>query len=273
MGRAPYLPLVAALALQLLAAPAFAKAHQWRFTEVFSNADGTVQFIEMFVFDPSGTQEWRLAGKTLMSDANTYVFPNDLPMENTFERWLLIATPAFAAVPGAPAPDYVIPASFFDPAGDALQYRQQDFLDLPAGVFPTDGLLSYDRDGNTALNTPTNFADEAGSIDVSVVCDDAVDNDGDGLQDWPADPGCQFATSQDEAPQCDDDLDNDGDGKVDWDGGTGGAPSDPQCTAAWRPKERRPRGCGLGAELAPLLALLATARRLRAHAPPARRSR
>jgi endoglucanase len=62
-------------------------------------------------------------------------------------------------------------------------------------------------------------------------CSDGQDNDGDGLADFPADPGCAAASDRDEAdppPQaaaCADGLDNDGDGRVDF-------PADPGCTAA-----------------------------------------
>ncbi len=63
-------------------------------------------------------------------------------------------------------------------------------------------------------------------------CNDGIDNDGDGLIDYPADPGCSSATDDDEtnssgpgggsAPICHDFIDNDGDGLVDF-------PNDPGC--------------------------------------------
>ena len=186
--------LALCFAFAVLPEPAFAKAHLWKFTEVFSNADGSVQFIEMFVFDPAGTAETQLAGFPLESNANTFIFPNNLPNENTFHTWILIATPAFAALPGAPTPDYVIPPGFFDPAGDELRYRTMlDILPLPAGAVPVDGIHSYLRDGTTAVNSPTNFAGVEGSIDVSRPCDDTLDNDGDGYADYPDDPACRDA--------------------------------------------------------------------------------
>jgi hypothetical protein len=57
------------------------------------------------------------------------------------------------------------------------------------------------------------------------VCDDGLDNDGDGLIDFPADPGCASANDQSETDPlrvCDDGIDEDGDGKVDF-------PADPGC--------------------------------------------
>jgi hypothetical protein len=88
-------------------------------------------------------------------------------------------------------------------------------------------------------------------------CRDAYDNDGDGAIDT-ADPGCADADdpSEGSSVQCDDGLDNDGDGWVDLD--------DPQCAGPSDDRESGQRGCGLGAELALVGALLARARRRRA---------
>jgi hypothetical protein len=59
-------------------------------------------------------------------------------------------------------------------------------------------------------------------------CDDGLDNDGDGLTDYPDDPGCADALSGPENPPCSDKHDNDGDGLIDWDGAGIGA-ADPEC--------------------------------------------
>ncbi len=57
-------------------------------------------------------------------------------------------------------------------------------------------------------------------------CSDGKDNDGDGLIDFPDDPGCTSAEDDSEdsptSPQCSDGRDNDGDGKIDY-------PNDPGC--------------------------------------------
>jgi hypothetical protein len=58
------------------------------------------------------------------------------------------------------------------------------------------------------------------------VCNDGVDNDGDTLADYPADPGCHGEADYDEAnapiAMCRDERDNDGDGLIDF-------PDDPGC--------------------------------------------
>jgi DNA-binding beta-propeller fold protein YncE len=95
-------------------------------------------------------------------------------------------------------------------------------------------------------------------------CANGIDDDGDGFVDFPDDPGCFDAQSR-ENPECDDSVDNDGDGKIDWDGGPHGHPADPQCTEAWRDRERPGSGCGLGAELAFALVMLGRWRHRRDH--------
>jgi spore coat protein A len=92
-------------------------------------------------------------------------------------------------------------------------------------------------------------------------CDDGLDNDGDGGVDYPDDPSCASPTWI-ENPACDDGLDNDGDGFVDWDGGGVGDP-DPQCNTRSRNREAPSTGCGVGPELALLLAPLLALRRRR----------
>ncbi len=121
-------------------------------------------------------------------------------------------------------------------------------------------------------------------------CSDGVDNDGDGLIDFPDDPSCHSAEGRSELPDCDDGLDNDGDGLFDYPADPGcrnrldtsredpecsdgedndldtwtDFGQDPECTSAWDDDEAsNPPGCGLlGIEPA-LLAAFALARRRR----------
>ncbi|MCP3981360.1 MAG: hypothetical protein GY716_18840 [bacterium] len=63
-------------------------------------------------------------------------------------------------------------------------------------------------------------------VNVQLACDDDQDNDGDGLADFPEDPGCSSAADTSElnaAVACDDGQDNDGDGLTDTE--------DPACTS------------------------------------------
>jgi uncharacterized repeat protein (TIGR03806 family) len=70
------------------------------------------------------------------------------------------------------------------------------------------------------------------------VCNDGVDNDGDGLRDYPADPGCASRTAETERTECDDGLDNDGDGRLD-------SPFDVGCQTPSDPVERASCSDGL----------------------------
>lgn len=48
-----------------------------------------------------------------------------------------------------------------------------------------------------------------------VVCEDGIDNDGDGKIDYPADEGCDSLSDSTEGFACNDGIDNDNDGQVD----------------------------------------------------------
>ena len=85
-------------------------------------------------------------------------------------------------------------------------------------------------------------------------CDDGEDNDSDLVAD-AMDPGCAGPSGSREDPACDDGVDNDGDGRLDAD--------DPACSAANWPDSEQRRRCGAGAEVAPIVVLLAAARRHR----------
>ncbi len=71
-------------------------------------------------------------------------------------------------------------------------------------------------------------------------CNDGLDNDLDGLADYPSDPGCTTTADDSETTsavaQCADGLDNDGDSKIDY----SGANTDPGCTSASDDSETDP---------------------------------
>jgi MYXO-CTERM domain-containing protein/uncharacterized repeat protein (TIGR01451 family) len=87
-----------------------------------------------------------------------------------------------------------------------------------------------DNDGDGLIDYPSDPGCSSpidnSETDVKPQCSDGIDNDGDNLIDYPADPGCSSPTDNTEAgpPACSDGVDNDGDGLIDY-------PADPGCTS------------------------------------------
>jgi hypothetical protein len=100
----------------------------------------------------------------------------------------------------------------------------------PAPPQCSDGI---DNDGDGLIDYPADpgcaSAADLDEHSPTLPCDDGVDNDGDGLIDYRADgtgdPGCASPASPTESPACNDGIDNDGDGLIDY-------PNDPGCVNA-----------------------------------------
>ena len=90
--------LVAPLACALLGSVARAEFHDWRINEVFSNALGTVQFIEFI--DTLANGEHLLTGHSVITNGGSITFQSDLPSDQTLNKSFLVGTDAFAALPG-----------------------------------------------------------------------------------------------------------------------------------------------------------------------------
>jgi len=214
--------------------PARGASHLWYFSEIFSNADRTIQFIELKECC-GATAENGLSGKYVKNDANgvQYNFPADIAGD-TGNKHLLLATAAFAALPGAPTPDYIIPSNFF-PLNTANTLRYWLYSDpgstmsYASGAVPTDGVTSLRWGGSTGLNTPTNFAGQSGSVNAAPCVDN--DNDGYGSPGVPLCPAgpaedCNdgdFAINPGATEACADGIDNNCDDNVDCD--------DPDCAS------------------------------------------
>jgi len=211
--------------------PAFAGSHLWRFNEVFTNADGTVQFVELKECCGADSEIF-LAAKWVESGATgkRYTFPADLTGD-TSNKYLLLGTSGFAALPGAPTPDYIMPDNFLGFNGDTLEYwfYPDAIMIYGIGALPSDGVTSLRIDGTTGVNSPTNFAGASGSV----IAGPCVDNDGDeyGSPGNAACPGgpqtdcddANMAINPAATELCTDDVDNDCDGLTDCD--------DPPCAS------------------------------------------
>lgn len=135
--------------------------------ELFSNADGTVQFVQIVDrgrFDcDSGEDQW--AGETLVSTGpgptRTFTFPTNLPSCATSARYVLIATQGFADL-GIVVPDYVIPNGFLQMPAGTVNFAQVSQVTYNA--LPNDGVRAITNTGLVIPNRATNFTGASGSV-------------------------------------------------------------------------------------------------------------
>jgi len=180
----PFLKLCAAAVFLLAAATSFASFHTFRIEQIYSNADGTVQFIVMRESaGANGENFW--GGQALTSThagvPKVYTFPNNLPgggddyctgyycypsLSPTANQRVLIATDGFAAL-GLVTPDYVVQNGFLPTDGGTLNFAGVDQVTFAS--LPTDGTNAINRNGVMVQNLATNFAGNAASVVPSAV--------------------------------------------------------------------------------------------------------
>ena len=166
---------IAAMAL-VVAGMACAEYHTFQIEQIFSNADGTVQFVVMHeMFGMDGESLWM--GNSLVSgygmSSQTYTFNRNLPggtpaygyymgtPSPTAHKRVLIGTQGFAAL-GIVAPDYTVQNGFLPTNGGTLNYANADLVNF--GALPTDGVTAIDRNGTPIHNLATNFAGQSASV-------------------------------------------------------------------------------------------------------------
>ena len=159
------------LLFSLLIIPTIGKSafHLWDIAEIYSSDDGSVQFIEL-VCDVNNQQF--LSGHDLFADSDgnvvTFTFPSNSGSP-TADKRLLIATASFASLPGAVTPDFTLPDNFFNPTATAIQINfgpNSHIVNFSGSDVPSDGMSSIDDNLVSAVNSPTNFAGDTGSIFV-----------------------------------------------------------------------------------------------------------
>ncbi|MBW2697523.1 MAG: trypsin-like peptidase domain-containing protein [Deltaproteobacteria bacterium] len=117
-------------------------------------------------------------------------------------------------------------------SGGALFHRQGQTWRLAGTLYGSSTHLNQPDPQKTAVEGNLAIAADLAYYRTQILaitevpgCNDGLDDDGDGLIDYPDDPGCSDANDMwERAPEliCDDGVDNDGDGLVDH-------PDDPQC--------------------------------------------
>jgi len=159
--------LSAALLLlaSLASAPASASFHLFSMSELYSNGDGSVQFLEITAL--TSAQEF-VGGHTLRvqqgGTTHSFTFPSNLPGD-TSGKVMLIATQGFADL-NIVTPDYVVPNGFFFSGNGTITYAEgSDVWNYAA--LPSDGTKALERDGSTATNSARNFAGATASVSGS----------------------------------------------------------------------------------------------------------
>jgi serralysin len=153
--------------------------HLYDIDEIFSNADGTVQFIELVVDDHSGEDLW--AGKTITVTENgvvhSFTFPTNLPSAATSNTHVLIATQGFADL-GIVTPNFIVPNGFLFTDGGtvSVKYAGVDTVSY-GGDLPLDGsdslnftsgfIQTQGRTGTVGIASPTNFSGATGTISLA----------------------------------------------------------------------------------------------------------
>ena len=172
--------ILTAVFLAALAFPASATFHLWYVNEIYSNADGSVQYIE---FKAAAAGQQYLKDHVLRSSSGstskTYTFPSDLPgdssemgdpggygyggygmMDVTYKSFL-VATQGFAALNIVP-PDYVVPNGFLFPAGGTLSVEVGGDS-FTYGALPTNSMAMM-RDRSMVTPSPVNFFGMSGTV-------------------------------------------------------------------------------------------------------------
>ena len=138
--------------------------HTYTLNELYSNADGTVQFIELSNGPFSGQSFWRGHELSVTQGAvvHRFTFPSDLPNTSTGNTTVLVATQAFADL-GIVKPDFIVPANFLFTAGSAtVNFANVDAIAYTS--LPADGIHSIDSALRTVVNSPTNYAHASGTV-------------------------------------------------------------------------------------------------------------
>lgn len=155
---------------------ATATFHLIQINEVYSNADGSIQYVELIATANGQTNlgPTRVVSRNATNGAETILFDFVANYAWSSGQTLLIATPAFEAAAGF-APDFVMPAQslIFTPNGRVLFRRDtaaavdsvaygaftgnNGTFGTPATALPTDGVHSLTRI-NTSMDNSIGFA-------------------------------------------------------------------------------------------------------------------
>jgi uncharacterized protein (TIGR03382 family) len=175
MGRQRLAGIVACAALALSTGRADAAFHLWTINEVYTNADGSIQYIELTT--TSSGQEF-LATHTLVANdgaaTRTFTFATNVG-SGTAGKTIVIATPGFARLSGSVTPDFTLPCGpLFNPSATSITLNfaeGSDVVTIAGANVPKDGDNALLRSNPTsfisASNTPKNYAGTSGHVSLT----------------------------------------------------------------------------------------------------------
>ena len=167
------------LAFASLVALAFASRAQANFhtfvvDQLYSSADGEIQFIVLRENANANGQQFvafHAVTSTHAGVTKSFTIPNNLSSGSTAGRRVLLASDGYvgfrAGTPLAnlPAPDYVIPNRFLATDGGVVNFAGVDALTYAS--LPVDGTNARYRDGGARANQAENFAGSVGAVPVA----------------------------------------------------------------------------------------------------------
>jgi hypothetical protein len=172
------------LAWMMLVAAQTHAVEGWRITEIFSNADGSVQYIKLTTAQDN---QQNLAGQRLSAfDASgragqTFTFPSGLSSSQTAYRSVLMGTEAFSALTQLHV-DYRIPAGFLFTEGGSVRFANFDTLSYRADQLPVNGLQAMSAARTPVTPSPSNFIGQSKNVSVETT---AIFNDANGVLKLP----------------------------------------------------------------------------------------
>jgi hypothetical protein len=148
---------------------AVAGSHLWESWAVYSNADGTIQFVE--IKETHGDSfENGLGGHTMISHPSGVSKGMHNVTGDTAFTYYLLGTAAYAALPGAPPLDEVLPNNFIAATDTSMEYSFTNTASWTLGQLPTNGVNMLTKTAPLSSlvsqsNFATNFAGVTGCVD------------------------------------------------------------------------------------------------------------
>ncbi len=143
--------------------------HLFHINELYSNANGSIQFIELTIGNINGESFWQGQSIDVIQGnaVHSFRFTTNLPNPNTANKSVLIATQGFADL-NFITPDYIVPDGFLFTSGSAtVNFAGADAVTY--ANLPINSVHSIDRNGTIQVNSPKNFAGVTGTVPSNTI--------------------------------------------------------------------------------------------------------